>query len=55
MPDNALDAALKVAEQEALEARANYALRNRIVQHVVITDPILKAVHRSTNGNALEQ
>ncbi|KAF2097632.1 hypothetical protein NA57DRAFT_77885 [Rhizodiscina lignyota] len=53
--DDQLDAQLKVAELEALEARANYVLRNRIIQHVLITDPVLKAVHKGTDGNVLEQ
>ena len=53
--DDELNAALKVAERETLKARANYTLRNRVIQHVMITDPILKAVHKSTNGNTLEQ
>lgn len=53
--DDELDVQLKVAEQEALDARANYVLRNRIIQHVLVTDPILKAVHKGADGNALEQ
>lgn len=36
---------IKKAEQEATKARAEYMLRNKIIQNVVIAHPVLKAVH----------
>lgn len=55
LSDDALDAELKKAETEALEARAAYVLRTKLIQHVLLTDPVLKSVHTGANGNALEQ
>ena len=37
--------AISKAEHAAMEARADYMLRNKIVQNVVIADPVLKVVH----------
>ena len=37
--------AISKAEREAMEARADYVLRNKIIENVVIADPVLKAVH----------
>ena len=37
--------AISKAEHEAMEARADYVLRNKIIENVVIADPVLKAVH----------
>ncbi|KAI9709739.1 MAG: hypothetical protein M1820_003141 [Bogoriella megaspora] len=37
------------------KARAAYVLRNKIVQDVIITDPILKAVHAGSNATPLER
>jgi hypothetical protein len=45
MSDDALRQQLETAEQEAMEARARYILRNKIVQHVMLVDPVVKAVH----------
>lgn len=36
---------LRVAEQELLEARASYTIRRRAIETVLMTDPVLKAVH----------
>jgi hypothetical protein len=47
----ALQAEIKQAEREALEARANYTLRERIITQTLIADPLLKAVH-SDDGSA---
>ena len=40
-----LQLAVDKAEREAMEARAEYMLRNKIIQSVVIAHPVLKAVH----------
>jgi hypothetical protein len=47
----ALQAEIKQAEQEALEARVNYTLRERIITQTLIADPLLRAVH-SDDGSA---
>ena len=46
---------LKVAEKECLEARAAYLLRNSVVENVLVTDPILKAVHSGANATPVER
>lgn len=43
--DDDLQEQLIVAEREAMEARAEYELRNKITHNVLVTDPVLKAVH----------
>ncbi|EON65256.1 hypothetical protein W97_04493 [Coniosporium apollinis CBS 100218] len=53
--DDDIQAQLAVAEQELLEARAAYALRNRIVHNVLITHPVLKAVHAEPNADPAER
>lgn len=45
-----LKAELAKAEQEALDARARYLIRERIVTQTIIADPILKAVHSDSEG-----
>ena len=46
---------LKAVEKECLEARAIYLLRDSIVENVLVTDPILKAVHSGINGTSAER
>ncbi|KAJ5736330.1 uncharacterized protein N7483_001455 [Penicillium malachiteum] len=46
--DNA-EEELAIAERELLEARATYTLRKKAAQTVLMTDPILKAVHLKAN------
>ncbi|KAF2633942.1 hypothetical protein BU25DRAFT_427344 [Macroventuria anomochaeta] len=43
--DDDLQEQLIVAEREAMEAKAEYELRNKITHNVLVTDPVLKAVH----------
>ncbi|KAF2263709.1 hypothetical protein CC78DRAFT_581088 [Lojkania enalia] len=40
-----LEVHLITAEREAMEARAEHELRNRITRNVLVMDPVLKAVH----------
>ena len=54
-PDGDVDVRLKNAERECLEARARYILKNSIVEKVLITDPILKAVHSGDNATPAER
>ena len=50
-----LAATLKEAEKECLEARAAYTLRQSVVEDVLVTIPILKAVHSGSNATPTEQ
>lgn len=43
--DDDLQEQLIVAEREAMEAKAEYEMRNKIIHNVLVTDPMLKAVH----------
>lgn len=36
---------LTIAQREAMEAKAEYEIRNRITHNVLVMDPVLKAVH----------
>jgi hypothetical protein len=43
---------LRAAERALLEARATYTVRRKAVETVLMTDPILKAVHRKATSPA---
>jgi hypothetical protein len=45
LSDDAVHEQLIAAEREAMEAKAEYELRNRITHNVLVMDPVLKAVH----------
>ena len=45
LSDDDLQEQLIIAEREAMEAKAEYELRNKIIHNVLVTDPVLKAVH----------
>ena len=45
LSDDDLQEQLIVAEREAMEAKAEYEMRNKITHNVLVTDPVLKAVH----------
>jgi hypothetical protein len=36
---------LTIAQNEAMEAKAEYEIRNSITHNVLVMDPVLKAVH----------
>ncbi|KAH8599062.1 centromere protein H (CENP-H)-domain-containing protein [Bisporella sp. PMI_857] len=46
---------IKIAQQELLEATAQYQVRNNIVESVLVANPILKAVHAGDNATVIEQ
>ncbi|KAJ4350738.1 hypothetical protein N0V95_004469 [Ascochyta clinopodiicola] len=46
---------LIVAEREAMEAKAEYEMRNRITHNVLVTDPVLKAVHGGEKTRLVEK
>ncbi|KAF1842407.1 uncharacterized protein K460DRAFT_389065 [Cucurbitaria berberidis CBS 394.84] len=45
LSDDALQEQLTIAQREAMEAKAEYEIRNRITHNVIVMDPVLKAVH----------
>ncbi|CAO2647821.1 Nn.00g087430.m01.CDS01 [Neocucurbitaria sp. VM-36] len=45
LSDDALQEQLTIAQREAMEAKAEYEIRNRITHNVLVMDPVLKAVH----------
>ncbi|MCJ1303898.1 hypothetical protein MMC08_006709 [Hypocenomyce scalaris] len=46
---------LNNAEREYLESRSAYLLKNSIVESILVTDPILKAVHSGANATPAER
>ena len=53
--EETLNATLKEAERDCLEARAAYTLRQSVVESVLVTAPILKAVHAGSNPTPTER
>lgn len=45
LSDDELQAQLTMAQREAMEAKAEYELRNKISHNILVMDPVLKAVH----------
>lgn len=45
LSSNEIEQHLAIAERELLEARATYTVRRKAAQTILMTDPILKAVH----------
>ncbi|KAF1947829.1 hypothetical protein EJ02DRAFT_440015 [Clathrospora elynae] len=43
--DDLLEKQLIVVQREAMEAKTEYEIRNRITHNVLVMDPVLKAVH----------
>ncbi len=52
---NDMDKQLRTAEQGVLKAKATYSLRKQIIENVLMTDPILKAVHSGANATSAER
>lgn len=46
---------LRNAERACLEARAKYILNQSIVEKVLITEPVLKAIHAGSNATPAER
>ncbi|KAI1352219.1 centromere protein H (CENP-H)-domain-containing protein [Xylaria sp. FL0043] len=55
VPDTNSGRTVEVAQQELLESRAKYLLRNEVVASVVSVNPILQAVHNGTNASPIER
>lgn len=47
--------ALKTAQNELLESRALYSLRNNILESILMANPILKAVHAGPKASPVER
>lgn len=54
-PDEVSAEDIKTAQQELLQAKTAYQLRNNIVENVLVANPILKAVHSGSNASIAEQ
>ncbi|KAI9875377.1 MAG: hypothetical protein M1830_008570 [Pleopsidium flavum] len=50
---NRTEEQLRRAEKGVLGAKATYSLRTQIIENVLMTDPILKAVHSGINATVL--
>ena len=46
---------LQEAQREYVDARAGYCLKNSIVEDVVQSDPMVKAVHSGANASPMER
>ncbi|KAI8936909.1 hypothetical protein NX059_006141 [Plenodomus lindquistii] len=55
LSDDAVQEQLTVAEHEAMEAKAEYEIRNSITHNVLVMDPVLKAVHGSEQVGDVEK
>jgi len=55
LSDDALQEQLARAQHEAMEAQAEYEVRNRITHNVLVMDPVLKAVHGAGQTGAAER
>ncbi|KAH9871995.1 hypothetical protein J1614_006254 [Plenodomus biglobosus] len=55
LTDDALQEQLTMAQHEAMEAKAEYELRNKITRNVLVMDPVLKAVHGGEQTSAAEK
>ncbi|KIW08105.1 uncharacterized protein PV09_01043 [Verruconis gallopava] len=55
LSDAEVQTALSQAERDLLTARSTYSIRQNIIQNVLITDPILKSIHLSSNTTSLER
>ncbi|KAL6706585.1 hypothetical protein ACN47E_005341 [Coniothyrium glycines] len=45
LSDDEVQEQLTIAQHEAMEAKTEYEMRNRITHNVLVMDPVLKAVH----------
>ncbi|KAF3007563.1 hypothetical protein E8E13_007071 [Curvularia kusanoi] len=55
LSDDDLEEQLIAAEREAMAAKAEYELRNKITHNVLVTNPVLKAVHGNENTDIAEK
>jgi hypothetical protein len=50
-----LDQQIKAVEREAVEARARYFLRKKVIEGVLTTDPSLRSIHAGENLQSRER
>lgn len=55
LSNDALQEQLIIAQREAMEAKAEYEIRNRIMHNVLVMDPVLKAVHGAEHAGFAEK
>lgn len=46
---------MEEAQNDLLESRARYVLRDQVTESVVMTNPVLQAVHGGTNASPIEK
>ncbi|KAH7403476.1 centromere protein H (CENP-H)-domain-containing protein [Cadophora sp. MPI-SDFR-AT-0126] len=54
-PSEVSEEDISAATQELLKAKSLYLLRGNVIENVLITNPILRAVHGSSNATIVEQ
>ncbi|KAJ2979419.1 hypothetical protein NUW58_g7205 [Xylaria curta] len=55
VPDTTSGRTVEVAQEELLDSRARYILRNEVVASVVSANPILQAAHNGTKASPIER
>jgi len=55
LSEDVLQEQLMVAQREAVEAKAEYELRNQISHNVLVMDPVRKAVHGGENTESAKK
>lgn len=50
-----IDEQCRLAGVDLLKAKATYNLRNQVIENVLMSDPILQAVHSGTNATSVER
>ncbi|KAI0536468.1 centromere protein H (CENP-H)-domain-containing protein [Xylaria digitata] len=55
VPNTSPGRTIEAAQQELLDSRARYMLRNEVVANVVCANPILQAVHYGTKASPIER
>ena len=55
LSDDDVHAQLMTAQREAMEAKAEFEIRNRVSHNVLLMDPVLKAVHGGEDSDFAEK
>ena len=53
--DDGEDEEVQHAQEKLLTDKARYQVRNNIIESVLVTNPILRAVHSGTSASVIEQ
>ncbi|KAF3012813.1 hypothetical protein E8E14_008023 [Neopestalotiopsis sp. 37M] len=55
IPSSSQSQSVEEAQNDLLESRARYVLRDQVTESVVMTNPVLQAVHGGTNASPIEK